>query len=180
MMPVLIVRTRSWSSVASFCSTIADLAFGIAQHAAVAGRVIDLGDQHRQAARLRQQVAQGLRADQRHVAVQHQHLRGVRHLRHRLRHRVAGAQLLCLLGPLQVGLVGEVLPHRLTAMAIDHVDRRGCSSRAASITCASIGWPAIGCSTFGSTDFMRLPAPAARMMTCRVGSWERQSVVRCR
>src|SRR5690606_28456326 len=42
----------------------------------------------------------------------------------------------------------------------------GCSSRAASITCASIGWPAIGCSTLGNTDFIRLPAPAARMITC--------------
>jgi hypothetical protein len=70
---------------------------------------------------------------------------------------VAGAQLLRLLGPLQVGLVGELLPHRFAAMAVDHVDGRRLQFAGRSITCASIGWPAIGCSTFGSTDFMRLP-----------------------
>ena len=43
----------------------------------------------------------------------------------------------------------------------------GCSARAVSITCASIGRPAIVCSTFGSADFMRLPSPAARITTCR-------------
>ena len=41
----------------------------------------------------------------------------------------------------------------------------GVSLRAAWITWASSGWPASGCSTFGSADFMRLPSPAARITT---------------
>ena len=39
----------------------------------------------------------------------------------------------------------------------------GDSARAVSITCASSGLPASGCSTLGSADCMRLPMPAARM-----------------
>src|SRR5690606_36870744 len=41
----------------------------------------------------------------------------------------------------------------------------GDSSRAAAMTCESIGRPATFCSTLGSADFMRLPSPAARMTT---------------
>src|SRR5687768_10265534 len=43
----------------------------------------------------------------------------------------------------------------------------GFNARAAAMTCASIGCPAMGCSTFGLAERMRLPSPAARMMTCR-------------
>src|SRR5580692_10098778 len=42
--------------------------------------------------------------------------------------------------------------------------------RAVSSTYCSRGLPARGCSTFGRADFMRLPAPAARMMTTRGGA----------
>src|SRR5574337_2092546 len=42
----------------------------------------------------------------------------------------------------------------------------GRSARAVSSTCASRGSPANGISTFGSIDFMRLPSPAARTITC--------------
>src|SRR5918993_2462231 len=41
----------------------------------------------------------------------------------------------------------------------------GRSARAARITCASSGRPASGCSTFGSTECIRLPWPAARTTT---------------
>ncbi len=102
-----------------------DLALGVAHDPAVAGRVDDLGHQHGQAARLRQQVAQRLAADQRHVAVQHQNGCRIRYFRHGLQHGMPGAQLPALLCPEQVRLVREGLPHRLAAMAINHVDRLG-------------------------------------------------------
>jgi hypothetical protein len=88
-------------------------------------------------------------------------------LRHRLRDRMAGAELACLLVPAQVGLGGERRPHLLAAVAVDDVQRGRARARAASITCASIGCPATGCSTLGRADFIRLPSPAARMTTCR-------------
>jgi len=71
---------------------------------------------------LGQQVLQGIEPDQRHIAVQHQYPGRVGHLRHGLLHGMAGPQLLALLGPLQVGLVGERRAHRLTAVAVHHVD----------------------------------------------------------
>src|SRR3954465_8244517 len=43
--------------------------------------------------------------------------------------------------------------------------RSGFRARAVLITCASRGWPASGCSTFGRLECMRLPWPAARMTT---------------
>ncbi len=100
----------------------ADLAGGIAQHPAVAARIVGLGDQHGQAAGRMQQPQQGLRTDQRHVAVQHQHGGRIGNVLHRLLDRVAGAKALGLLGPDQVELVGKGLAHLLAAMAVDHVD----------------------------------------------------------
>ncbi|MNV03859.1 hypothetical protein D3C71_941420 [compost metagenome] len=100
----------------------ADLALGIAHDAPVAGRVGNLGHQHGQAARLRQQVAQRLAADQRHIAVQHQNGCRIRHFRHGLQHGMPGAQLLALLRPAQIGLIGECLPDRFTAVAVNDMD----------------------------------------------------------
>jgi hypothetical protein len=93
---------------------------------------------------------------------------------------VAGAQLLRLFGPLQVGLVGEVLPHRLTAMAVDHVDRRRLqlAGRIDHVRQHRLAGDRL--QHLRQHRLHALAAPAARMMTCRVGSWERQSVVRCR
>src|SRR6185312_1764681 len=45
----------------------------------------------------------------------------------------------------------------------------GCRARAAFTTWASRGWPASGISTLGRADFIRVPAPAARTITCRGG-----------
>src|SRR5271166_3559102 len=41
----------------------------------------------------------------------------------------------------------------------------GVSRRAVASTCASSGLPASLCSTFGKSEFIRLPTPAARMTT---------------
>src|SRR5580692_8674646 len=43
----------------------------------------------------------------------------------------------------------------------------GSRARAVRITCCSSGCPANGCSTFGKSEFIRLPWPAARMTTER-------------
>ena len=67
--------------------------------------------------------SQRLRPHQRHVAVQHQHQRIVRHARHRLRDRVTGAQLLGLQRPSQRVLV-QCLAHPLAAVTVDDVDVR--------------------------------------------------------
>jgi bifunctional UDP-N-acetylglucosamine pyrophosphorylase/glucosamine-1-phosphate N-acetyltransferase len=42
----------------------------------------------------------------------------------------------------------------------------GSAARAVSRTRSIIGRPAMGCSTFGSADFIRVPWPAASMTTC--------------
>ena len=50
-----------------------DLALRIAHDPPIAGRVGQFGGQHRQLVPGRQQLAQGLAADQRHIAIEHQH-----------------------------------------------------------------------------------------------------------
>ena len=47
-------------------------------------------------------------------------------------------------------------------------DRVPPAARAAAATCATIGRPAISCSTFGLALFMRVPSPAARMIDRQV------------
>jgi hypothetical protein len=78
--------------------------------------------QHRQPARRGKQAFQCLDGDQGHVGIQHQHLRAIGHVRHRLLHGVAGAELPRLFGPVQAGIPGERSAHLFTAMAMDHVD----------------------------------------------------------
>ncbi len=65
--------------------------------------------------------SQRLGAHQRHVTVQHQHLRAARHLGQRLRQRMARAELLFLLHPLEVRAV-ERRTHLGTAMTVHHQD----------------------------------------------------------
>jgi hypothetical protein len=140
----------------------------VADHAPVAARIEQFGGKQGER---RVGTAQRLErggADQRHVAVQHQHARGFRHMRQRELHGVAGAALFRLMHPVQVGLVSECRAHGVAAMAVDDVDpRRIQFPRSWRSTCASIGLPASGSSTFGKAECMRLPSPAARTTTCR-------------
>ena len=69
--------------------------------------------------------AQRLGADQRHVAVQHQHQLVVGDVGHGLHDGVAGAELLGLQRPLQIFASAERRAHRVAAVAIHHVHRRG-------------------------------------------------------
>ena len=102
-----------------------DAAFGIAHDAAVAGGVIEVCHQHGQSGVEAEQMAQGGRADQRHVAVQHQHARAIGDGRHGLLHGVAGAALLALLGPLQIALLCERGLHLLAGVTVHDVDNGG-------------------------------------------------------
>jgi glucans biosynthesis protein len=54
--------------------------------------------------------------------------------------------------------------HSLAAAADDQREIAGPAAAAARATCATIGSPAMRCSTFGLALFMRVPSPAARMM----------------
>ena len=101
-----------------------DLALFVADDAAVTGRILRLGHQYPQQALRIQQPAQGLGPGQRHVAVQHQHVHRFGDPGQGLLHRMAGAQPLGLFIPGQVVLPSEGRTHRLTAVAIDHVDTR--------------------------------------------------------
>src|SRR6185437_6494947 len=56
--------------------------------------------------------------------------------------------------------------------------RSGRNARAVSSTCASIGRPASGSNTLGNSDFMRLPSPAARTITCSGSAMVRSPVDR--
>ena len=101
----------------------ADAAFGIAHDAAVAGGVREFGDQHREPSRRCQQALQGFgcgSAARRRTAPARWRASGT--LGIACSHRVAGAELLRLLRPLQVGLVGEGGLHLVAAMAVDHMD----------------------------------------------------------
>ena len=68
--------------------------------------------------------AQGIAADQRHVAVQHQHQFVVGDIGHGLHDRVAGAELFGLQRPLQI-FFGERGAYRVAAVAVHHVDGGG-------------------------------------------------------
>ena len=103
-------------------------AAAIAHDAAVAGRIGELRRQQREAvgAGAREQRAQRLGAQQRHVAVEHQHLVRIGNRGHRLLQRVAGAELLALLRPVQRSDAARTArAHALAAVAVDHVDRFG-------------------------------------------------------
>ncbi len=96
----------------------------ITNDAPVAAGIVQLCGQHRQAPGRSQQAAQGGGADQRHVAVQHQHRGRIGDRRGGLLHGMAGTQALGLFGPVQVGLVGERGHHLLAFMAMHDVDAR--------------------------------------------------------
>ena len=74
---------------------------------------------------LLEQGAQGLGANKRHVAVKNQHP-GIRiNVGQGLADGVSCAQLLCLLDPVDVLGIGQVLTHQLGTMAMYHVDPVG-------------------------------------------------------
>jgi hypothetical protein len=95
----------------------------VAQHTAVTERIGQSRGEQRQAVG-RDQWAQGFRTGQRHVAIEHQHARIVRHVDQCLRDRVASAESLGLPYPLQIAVRTERFAHLLAAVAVDHVDRR--------------------------------------------------------
>ena len=97
-------------------------ALGVAQDAAVTGWIRQVGREHGQPARCIEQALQRMRGDQWHIAIEHEHAGIVGHAGHRLLHGMAGAELLRLLRPLQVGLVRERGAHRLATMPVDHMD----------------------------------------------------------
>ncbi len=66
------------------------------------------------------QRLQGDRSHQRHVAVEHQYDSIVGNGRQRLADRVAGAQLLRLLHPVNLRRIGERRFHGISAMTVDH------------------------------------------------------------
>lgn len=103
----------------------AHAALRIAHDAAVAGGIVEIGDQYRDAAFCGEQTLQRLGSDERHVAVQHQHACIDRHRRHRVLHGMAGAQALLLLGPVEIGLVGKRGTDLLAAVAVNDVDPCG-------------------------------------------------------
>ena len=75
---------------------------GIAHDAAVAGGIGNFRGEHRHAfARRFEHALERRRPHQRHIAIEHQEIGFLRHLRHRLQHRVASAELLGLQRPLQ-------------------------------------------------------------------------------
>ena len=102
-----------------------DVALGITHDAAVAGGVVEVGDQHRQAARRVQQPAQCRGGDQRDIAIEDQHACVLRHFRHCLLYGMAGAEAHGLFRPVQVGLARQRVADFVAAMAIDHVDAAG-------------------------------------------------------
>ncbi len=100
-----------------------DVPGGIADDAPVTRRVVNIHGQEAQGACVgrRNQFRQGCHADQRHVAVEHQHRMVVGNHAHGLHDSVAGAQLIRLQYPLDV-FVGERRLYLHAAMPIDHVD----------------------------------------------------------
>ena len=97
----------------------------VAQHAPVARRISEVGREQR--GRGGHELLQGARAQQGHVAVEHEH-RGVAvDARHRLQHGVARAELLSLHDPVDIRRV-EGIAHALGAVADHHVDPRRCQA----------------------------------------------------
>ncbi len=139
-MPELISAMARWSSVASFCSTIASTAPSASRTiAAVAGRVGHHGGDDGDGAagrRVRlEQDAQRLRGEQGHVAVRHEHgaLQVGGEGRQAALDRPAGALDLVLVGDDRVGVdVGDVLGDAVALVPDDdrevcrvHASRRG-------------------------------------------------------
>ena len=104
----------------------------VAQHAAVARRVVEPRRQQRElaAGAVGDEALERLRPNQRHVAAQHEHLMVVGNRRHGLHDGVARAELLGLQRPLEIGLLGERRAHLLGAVAVDDVDAGRLDARA--------------------------------------------------
>jgi hypothetical protein len=87
----------------------------------------------------------------------------VRNLWHRLLQRIAGAELLRTAAPSCNWPSSNSSRTRSPPCPYTTWIDAGSRLAATSSTCASIGVPASGCSTFGMSDCMRLPWPAARI-----------------
>ncbi len=98
----------------------------VAHDATVAGGIGKLDSQqaHRTRPGERDQLGECLAADQRHVAVEDQHEMVVGDRRHRLHHRMAGAELLGLQRPADLRR-RERRAHLFAAMPVHDFDRRG-------------------------------------------------------
>ena len=99
-----------------------DLASGIADDAAVAGRVVQFNGEQAQLLRryFLEQALQGFDFNQRHVTVENQHGVGLDE-RHGLSHRMAGPELFVLQDEIQI-IGRQTLTHRIGAMADHDVD----------------------------------------------------------
>src|SRR5690606_19602320 len=95
---------------------------GVADDAAVGARLVHFQGHQGQpvGSDATDEVAQGVRADQGHVTVQDQH-HIFADVRHGLRHRMAGAELLGLFGPDRVR-GRDLFAHQLAAVAVDDAD----------------------------------------------------------
>ena len=105
--------------------------------------------------------------EERHVAVQHEHLavEAVGERRERLLDGATGAGDLVLVDDDDAGHHRLDLGGDLVALvAHDRDDVRGVEGVRRASTCATIGAPARGCRSFGVADFMRVPWPAASTM----------------
>ncbi len=130
---------RAASGLASLCSTMAaDAAVGVADDAPIARRRRRdprTARPARPAPARRDQFFKAASADQRHVAVQHQHRVIVRYDAHGLHDGMTGAELLRLQYPFD-GLVRQGRLHLRAAMSVNHVDIGRAEARCAvRITC---------------------------------------------
>ena len=141
--------------------------------AAVAGRIGGPETQHRDACMMIDRATQPLErigADQRRVAEDHQDIVGaLRDGRARGQHRIGGAAPLGLNENLRLGqraprFIRDSIRPGPTTTAAASVP----APRTAASTCASIERPAIGCSTFGNAERMRVPSPAASTIARQV------------
>ena len=108
-------------------------------------------------------------ADQRHIAVQHQHLRAVGHARHRLLHARGRCRAAApVRAQCRSGWSANAALHLIAAMAVHDVDA-GRLQRARGVDHVRQHRPAgdAAAAPWAAPNFMRLPSPAARMTTCR-------------
>ena len=99
---------------------------GVADDAAVAGRVRHHGRHHAEAALRRlDQGTQRVGTNQRHIAIKHEDMGIGIDQRQRLHHGVPRAQLRLLLGPSDIGVARKGLAHQRSPMTVDDDDLRG-------------------------------------------------------
>ena len=147
-----------------------DTALNVAQNAPVAVGIRGLETEYRQGRFEPGEFGQRCAAHQRHVARQHDHARRFGNSGHGLLHGMAGAQALVLghrCNPVGLGEQASIASTWSAAWPTTTWTRRDAVRERGVSTCASMGLPAIGCSTLGRPEFIRLPSPAASTTRCR-------------